>query len=99
MRNRNAILTLVVLVTLLMPSMALAAGDGGADGMTNIAKALLFGLAAVGGTLGQGRAVAAALEGLARNPGAAQVSFVPMLLGLAFIESLVIFGLVLVFMM
>jgi F-type H+-transporting ATPase subunit c len=41
--------------------------------------------------------VAAAMEGIARNPGAAKDMFVPMILGLAFIEALTIYALIFVF--
>lgn len=64
-----------------------------------IAAALAIGLAALGGGLGQGRAVAAALEGICRNPNSAEKVQTPMLLGLAFIESLVIFALLIAFLM
>ena len=53
-----------------------------------------IGIAAFGGALGQGKAAAAALEGIARNPGAAGKIVTPMIIGLALIESLVIYGLV-----
>ena len=56
--------------------------------------AAALGLAALGGTLAQGRAVSSALEGIARNPEAQGKIFTPMILGLAFIESLVIFALI-----
>lgn len=59
-----------------------------------IGAALAIGLPALGGALGQGRAAAAALEGFARNPSASGKIFVPMILSMALIESLVIFGLV-----
>ena len=59
-----------------------------------LAMGLGLGLAAAGGSLGQGRAAAAALEGIARNPGASGKIFTPMILGLALIESLVIYSLV-----
>jgi F-type H+-transporting ATPase subunit c len=64
-----------------------------------IAMARAIGLAALGGGLGQGRAAAAALEGICRNPQSSSAVFTPMLLGLAFIESLVIFALVIAFML
>lgn len=64
-----------------------------------LAAGLAIGVAAFGGALGQGRAAAAALEGIARNPGAADKLFVPMLLGLALIESLVIYALVIAFIL
>ncbi len=64
-----------------------------------IGIALGIGMAALGGTLGQGRAASAALEGIARNPNAADKVFVPMILGLVFIESLVLFTWVLMLLM
>ena len=45
-----------------------------------------------------GRAVAAALEGICRNPNSAEKVNTPMLLGLAFIESLTIFTFVVAFL-
>lgn len=62
-----------------------------------IAAGLAIGIAAFGGSLGQGRAAAAALEGIARNPNASDKLFVPMILGLALIESLVIYALIIAF--
>ncbi|MFT7621394.1 MAG: F-type H+-transporting ATPase subunit c [Myxococcota bacterium] len=59
-----------------------------------LATGLGMALAAFGGAMGQGRAAAAALEGIARNPGASGKLFTPMILGLALIESLVIYSLV-----
>ena len=49
------------------------------------------GIAALGGALGDGRAIAAACEGTARNPGAGGRIFTMLLLGLALIETLVLF--------
>jgi F-type H+-transporting ATPase subunit c len=64
-----------------------------------IAIAAGFGiaLAAFGGALGQGRTASTALDGIARNPGASGKLFVPMILGLALIESLVIYSLIISF--
>ena len=62
-----------------------------------LAAGLGIALAALGGALGQGRTAAAALDGIARNPGAAGKIFVPMILGLALIESLVIYSLIISF--
>lgn len=64
-----------------------------------LAAGIGLGLAAFGGALGQGRAAAAALEGIARNPNASDKLFTPMILGLALIESLVIYSLVIGFML
>ena len=62
-----------------------------------LAAGLAIGIAAAGGAIGQGRAAAAALEGIARNPNASGKIFTPMILGLALIESLVIYALVIAF--
>ncbi len=59
-----------------------------------IAAGLAIGIAAFGGALGQGKAAAAALEGIARNPGAVDKIQTPMIIGLALIESLVIYAFV-----
>src|SRR5689334_22218464 len=56
-------------------------------------------IAALGGTLAQGRATAAALEGISRNPGASAKIQTPMILGLALIESLVLFAFVIAFLL
>lgn len=63
-----------------------------------VAAGLGMSIAAFGGALGQGKAAAAALEGIARNPSASDKLFTPMILGLALIESLVIYSLVISFM-
>lgn len=52
---------------------------------------IALGLTALGGTLGQSRAVSVALEGIGRNPNAKDKIQTPMILGLAFMESLVLF--------
>ena len=56
-----------------------------------------LGLAAFGCGIGQGKMVASAMEGISRNPQAAKDMFVPMILGLAFIEALTIYALIFVF--
>ncbi len=59
-----------------------------------IAAALAIGIAALGGAIGQGRAAAGAYEGVARNPSVQGKLFTMMIIGLALIESLVIYALV-----
>ena len=90
-------------VTMMVASAAFAqeAGIAYAERDKWIAVAGAFGvaIAAFGGALGQGRAAAAALEGIARNPSAADKIFTPMIIGLALIESLVIYALVAFFML
>lgn len=78
-----------------------AEGEAGMSGgsMVAIGAGLAMGLAALGGGLGQGRAAASALEGIARNPGAANKVQTPMILGLALIESLVLLSFIIAFML
>jgi F-type H+-transporting ATPase subunit c len=64
-----------------------------------LAAGLGMAIAATGCGLGQGRAAAAALDGIARNPNAADKLFTPMILGLALIESLAIYALVIAIML
>jgi F-type H+-transporting ATPase subunit c len=71
----------------------------GANGWIALAAGLAIGVAAFGGALAQGRAAGTALDGIARNPGASGKIMTPMILGLALIESLVIYALVIAFML
>ena len=64
-----------------------------------VAAGFAIAIAALGGTLGQGRAVTAALESIGRNPGAAPRIQTPMILGLALIESLVLFAFAIAFLL
>ena len=72
-------------------------GDGMAVGLGSIAAGLGMGLAAGLCGLGQGRATASATEALARNPGARAGILLLLTLGLAFMESLSLFTLVIIF--
>jgi F-type H+-transporting ATPase subunit c len=60
------------------------------------AASTAFGLAiaAIGGAFSQSRGLRSALEGIARNPGASGPITTAMIIGLALIESLVIYVLV-----
>ncbi|HSE21383.1 MAG TPA: ATP synthase F0 subunit C [Pyrinomonadaceae bacterium] len=62
-----------------------------------IAAGVGFAIAVFGGAIGQSRIGAAACEGAARNPGAAGRIQTMMILGLALIESLVLFALLVIF--
>lgn len=77
---------------------AAAASEGSARGMTAMAAAIAIGLAVLGGTTGQAKTASAYLEGISRNPSAQDKMFVPMILGLALIESLVLFAFVIAFL-
>jgi F-type H+-transporting ATPase subunit c len=87
-----AFLTPLVLIT------SALASDGAAAMDTSVLKYVAYffavSIAAFGGTQGQSVAAAAALEGIARNPSAADKIQTPMILSMALIESLVIFSLI-----
>jgi F-type H+-transporting ATPase subunit c len=93
-----------VCATLLVASTAMAQ-DAGASNAQDVGKfaalaaGLAIGIAAAGCGLGQGRAGAAALDGIARNPNASDKLFTPMILVLALIESLAIYALVIAIML
>ncbi|MSP16188.1 MAG: ATP synthase F0 subunit C [Myxococcales bacterium] len=105
MKTKNILSLLVGTTLMLLASVAFAqdsaieAVKASQAGLIAIGAGLGLGLAAFGGGLGQGRAAAAALEGIARNPDAAGKLFTPMILGLALIESLVIYSLIIAFLL
>lgn len=76
--------------------MTMAAANSDA-GSIAFAAAIAICVAAFGGAFAQGMAAKAALEGIARNPAAQPKLFVPMIIGLALIESLVIYALIIAF--
>jgi F-type H+-transporting ATPase subunit c len=64
-----------------------------------VATGFAVSFSAIFGGLAQARAITAALEGIARQPEAAGPIRVNMIIGLAFIESLTIYALVVAFML
>lgn len=60
---------------------------------------LAVGLGAIGPGIGQGQAVRGACEGMARNPEMSGKLMTTMLLGLAIMEALAIYALVIAFML
>jgi F-type H+-transporting ATPase subunit c len=89
----SVLLVVVALLVFVDPALAEeTAGSlvGGSGGAAIIGMAI----AVVGGALSQSKAISVALESIARNPGAAGQMFLPWLLALVFIESLVIYALV-----
>lgn len=102
MRKLNLLLFAVATVLMTaMTAFAQAPAAGAAvdnnPGLKAIAAGVGFAIAVVGGAIGQSRIGAAACEGAARNPGAAAKIQTMMILGLALIESLVLFALLVVF--
>lgn len=85
----------------LVSAVALAQEHGATVGLESstksivaIASGLAITVAAFGGAISQSKAAVAALEGIARNPGAAGQVQTPMIIALALIESLVIYAFV-----
>ncbi len=104
LKSKLSLSAVVATALVLMPSLAMAQADAAsnqfdANALFACAAGFAIGIAALGGTLGQGRAAAAALEGISRNPGAAARIQTPMILGLALIESLVLFALIIAFLL
>jgi F-type H+-transporting ATPase subunit c len=93
---------LMLLVMLLLASSMLSAqtpGDQGANGhWKGITAGFAMAIASSLCGLAQGKAIASAVEGMARNPGAAKAIQLAMLIGLAFIESLALYTLLVVFL-
>lgn len=79
---------------------ATAAATGITDkGLLALAVGLGLGLAGFGAGTGQGKAASAALEGIARNPAAAEKIQTPLILSLAFMEAIALYGLALAFVL
>ena len=83
-----------VLVLLLTPELGGEAVSGLALG-----SGIGIGIAAAGGGIGMGRMVASGLDAVGRNPGASGQILTYMIIGLALIESLVIYALAITFLL
>ena len=97
---RSKVMFLMILCLLLVASPVFAQSTGGAGVTGNLTTVgMVVGMAIASGLcgLGQGKTAAAAAEAVARNPGAAATIQTLMVLGLAFIESLAIFTLLIIF--
>ena len=74
------------------------AAEGGLTGdIGAIGKGLVYGLAAIGPGIGIGFLVGKSVEAMARQPEAAGMVRTTMVLGIAFVEALALFGFVLSF--
>ena len=97
MKNVLRVIGLSVLFILFGADAAFAEEAAGKDGLAAIGSGLAIGLAVLGSGTAQGKAVAAGLDAIGRNPSASGKLFTPMILGLVFVESLVIFALAISF--
>jgi len=73
---------------------AAASGDSQVKVAVAIAAAVAVAIAGFGAALGQGRVGAAAMESIGRNPNAADKLFLPLVLTLALLEALALYGFV-----
>ncbi|MDD2902965.1 MAG: ATP synthase F0 subunit C [Syntrophales bacterium] len=100
--KKALVIGFTMLVSLLFASLAMAAEPAGGAGASLggffsyavLAAGIGIGIAAFGTGIGQGLAVKSSVEGIARNPEASGKITVTMLIGLAMIESLCIYALV-----
>jgi len=100
--NKAAVVLIALVALMLVAPAAFAQGGDrdqaavGGKGLAAIAVAFGMGIAAFGCGLGQGRIASAACEGMARNPGASGPIRAAMILGLVFVETLVLFTLAMI---
>ena len=96
--RKTLIAGFVMLAITLLAGLALAAdateGRGAIIQYTVLAAGLAIGLGAIGSGIGMGTAIGGACEGTSRNPEAGGRILTTMIIGLAMIESLTIYALV-----
>ena len=106
LRHRiGTIVTMVGMAVLASPLLAMAQEAAGCGrrrpplraGLIAIAANIGIGIAAFGSALGQGRMAASAMESIGRNPNSTGQIFIPMIIGLAFIEALTLYAFVIAF--
>jgi F-type H+-transporting ATPase subunit c len=94
----SVVLLALALICLLAPFVlaeeaAPEAAAGSGKSLAAIAAGLAIGIAALGTGIGQGIGLSRACEGVARNPGASGKITTTLIIGLAMIESLAIYAL------
>jgi F-type H+-transporting ATPase subunit c len=102
LKRLGLVLPAVTLMLLASPLLALAqeaasataSSSGLRSGLIAVAANIGVGIAALGCGLGQGKLSASVMESIGRNPNSAGQLFTPMVLCLAFVESLTIYALV-----
>ena len=97
MLKKAFLIGIVALACVALPAMAQEPGAGSvvSTGVRwgAISAAFLLGIAAAAGAMAQGRATSSAAEAMSRNPGAAGPIRLMTIIGLALIESLVLYAL------
>lgn len=96
---RKIALVIMAAAIATMPAYAQGGATAATTGVGSWALAAIgLGIAVACAALGQGKVAAAACEGLARNPAARAGIQLALILGLAFVESLVLFIWVMIFL-
>lgn len=100
---KKSLLIVAIALVVALPALAQEPAGGGAAPAGGvkwgvIGAAFLLGVAAAAGAAAQGKATSAASEGMSRNPGAAAPIRLMTIIGLALIESLVLYALLIAFL-
>ena len=98
MSKRLVFVFMILLALIALPAFA---EDGAASSGVKwgaLAASFAIAIAAAAGAIGQGKAVVSACDAMGRNPGAAGPIRLMAIIGLAFIESLVIYAFVVAYM-
>lgn len=93
----TAVLAVLLSADLALAEAAAEATANAGSSLGAFGAAIGIGIAAFGGALGQSKVIASTVESISRNPGAAGQMFLPWLLALVLIESLVIYALLVAF--
>src|SRR6266566_8367955 len=97
MRALSVVFAVIAAMLFAVPAFAQGGTAASGSNWVAVAAGIAMAIAAAGCGLGQGRAAAAATEGIARNPSAKAAIQVALIIGLAFIESLAIYTLLVIF--
>ena len=97
MNRLGKLLFTAMAVLFASPAFAETGAGGGDRGLIALAAGIGLGVAALGTALGQGRATAAAMESIGRNPNSADKIQTPLIIGLALMEALTLYALVIAF--
>jgi F-type H+-transporting ATPase subunit c len=91
------------LLALMTPMLALAedgaAAASGNAGWIGLGVGFAIAIAALGAALAQGKIAAAFMEGVSRNPGAVDAMKTQLILSLVFVETLVLFTVLIAFLL
>jgi F-type H+-transporting ATPase subunit c len=97
--SATAIMLASPMLAMAQEGAASSGGDGLRAGLIALGAGLAIGIGALGCGIGQGRLAAAAMESLGRNPHSEPQIRTWMIVGLAFVESLSLYALLIAYIM